>query len=476
MSEHSFDVLVIGGGPGGYTAAIRAAQLGMRVACVDSWPGDSGKPALGGTCTNVGCIPSKALLQSSEYFEIASSHFEDHGVRLKELAFDIAQAQRRKEGVVRKNNEGISYLFRKNKVTFFHGHAAFTGRDSAGVHVAISGTSPALDVTAENVIIATGSRPRPFPDVPFDERLILSNDGALRLPTVPKRLGVIGAGVIGVELGSVWRRLGADVTLLEAQPVFLPMADEEVAAEALKVLGKQGLRFEFSVQIDSVNARRDDVVVQYTSQSQSRELVCDHLIVSIGRIPNTDGLAGESIGLALDGRGAIEVDSECRTTVDKVWAIGDVVRGPMLAHKAEAEGVAAVERIAGQKPEVDFKTIPSVIYTHPEVAWVGWTEAELRASGLTYRAGIFPLLANGRARALGDITGFVKVLADARTDRVLGVHVIGPHASELITEGTMAMEFRGTAEDIAAVTHPHPTLAEAVKEAALASNGRAINF
>ena len=467
----SFDVVVIGGGPGGYIAAIRAAQLGMQVACIDEAKGADGKPALGGTCTNVGCIPSKALLQSSENFEQAGHHFADHGIKVKGLELDLAQMLKRKDKVVKASNDGVLYLFKKNKVTFFHGRASF-GKTPAEIRVA------GETLAAKNVIIATGSNPRALPGADFDEKLILSNDGALAIPEVPKRLGVIGAGVIGLEMGSVWRRLGAEVTILEALPAFLGAADEQIAREAAKIFAKQGLKVELGVKISKVEKKKT-VTVQYVgSDSSSKKLECDRLIVSIGRVANTEGLNAEGVGLKLD-RGFVAVDGECRTNLPGVWAIGDVVRGPMLAHKAEEEGVAVAERIAGQKPHVDFNTVPWVIYTTPEIAWVGKTEQQLKgegqASGVDYRVGTFPFSANARARALGDTSGFVKFISNAKTDEILGVHIIGPFAGELIAEAVVAMEFRGSAEDIGMICHAHPSLSEAMKDAALAVDKRALN-
>jgi dihydrolipoamide dehydrogenase len=473
---NSFDVVVIGGGPGGYVAAIRAAQLGLATACVDDWNGPEGGPALGGTCTNVGCIPSKALLQSSENYELAAHGFAEHGIEVKELALDLAQMLRRKNKVVRQNNEGIAYLFRKNKVTFFHGRASFAGRGAEGWQIAVAGRDGGA-IAARHVVIATGSAPRALPGVPFDNRLILDNAGALDMPDVPKRLGVIGAGVIGLELGSVWRRLGAQVTLLEALERFLPAADEAVAKEAWKIFtGEQGLEIVLGAAIGRVSAAEKGVTVEYSARGAERKLECDRLIVCIGRVPNTDGLAAEKVGLKLDAHGFIEVDADCRTNLPDVWAVGDVVRGPMLAHKAEEEGLAVAERIAGRHGHVDFETIPWIIYTSPEIAWVGKTEQTLRQSGAHYRSGRFPFMANGRARALGDTRGFVKILADASSDRILGVHVIGPLASELIAEAVVAMEFRASAEDIALICHAHPTLSEAMKEAALGVGGRSLNI
>jgi dihydrolipoamide dehydrogenase len=461
----TFDVVVIGGGPGGYIAAIRAAQLGMSTACIDEWRGADGRPALGGTCTNVGCIPSKALLQSSENYEQAGHHFAEHGVKVKGLELDLAQMMKRKDKVVKSNNDGIVYLFKKNKVSFFHGRGSF-GNSPAEVVVG------ADTLEAKNVIIATGSNPRPLAGAEFDEKLILSNTGALTIGEVPKRLGVIGAGIIGLEMGSVWRRLGAEVTILEALPAFLGIADEAIAKEAAKVFARQGLKIELGVKVGKVEKKKT-VTVQYDS---SKTLECDRLIVSIGRVPNTEGLNAAGVGLELDERGFIAVDDDCRTNLPNVWAIGDVVRGPMLAHKAEEEGIVVAERIAGQKPHLDFNTIPSVIYTTPEIAWVGKTEQQLNAEGIDYRAGVFPFSANARARALGDTTGMVKFLADAKTDQILGVHIIGPFASELIAEAVVAMEFRGSAEDIGMICHAHPSLSEALKEAALGVDKRSLNI
>ena len=465
----SFDVVVIGGGPGGYIAAIRAAQLGLNTACIDDWRGADGKPALGGTCTNVGCIPSKALLQSSENFEQAGHHFADHGVKVKGLELDLAQMMKRKDKVVKSNNDGIVYLFKKNKITFFHGRGSF-GKSPSEIVVGDE------TLQARHVIVATGSNPRALPGADFDEKLILSNTGALTIAEVPKRLGVIGAGIIGLEMGSVWRRLGAEVTILEALPAFLGIADEAVAKEAAKVFARQGLKIELGVKIASVEAKKT-VKVQYTaSDSSSKTLECDRLIVSIGRVPNTEGLNAAGVGLKVDERGFIAVDDDCRTNLPNVWAIGDVVRGPMLAHKAEEEGVVVAERIAGQKPHLDFNTIPSVIYTAPEIAWVGKTEQQLKAGGVEYRTGVFPFSANARARALGDTTGLVKFIAHAKTDEILGVHIIGPFAGELIAEAVVAMEFRGSAEDIGMICHAHPSLSEALKDAALGVDKRSLNI
>jgi dihydrolipoamide dehydrogenase len=474
-----FDVVVIGAGPGGYVAAIRAAQLGFKTACIDDWTTAEGKPAPGGTCTNVGCIPSKALLQSSENYELAGHAFAEHGIEVKGLAVDVARMLARKDKVVRQNNEGIVYLLKKNKVAFFSGVGSLNGGAPGAWQVKVEGKD-AAQLTTKNVIVATGSKPRALmaggTAVPFDNRVILDNDGALAMPTVPKRLGIVGAGVIGLEMGSVWRRLGAEVTVLEALPVFLGAADEQVAKEAWKLFAKQGLAIVLGVNITRVTAAQD-VIVEYTdAQGKPQSTRFDQLIVSIGRVPYTAGLGAQAVGLAVDERGFVAVDSDCRTNLAGIWAIGDVVRGPMLAHKAKEEGVAVAEHIAGQGGHVDFNTVPWVIYTAPEIAWVGQTEQQLKAAGLAYRAGMFPFSANGRARALGDIRGFVKLLADARTDRILGMHAIGPMVSELIAEGVVAMEFGAASEDIARICHAHPSLAEAVKEAALAVDRRSIDF
>ena len=472
----AFDVVVIGGGPGGYIAAIRAAQLGFNTACIDEWKNEKGGPAPGGTCTNVGCIPSKALLQSSENFDQAGHHFAEHGIGLANLSIDVTKMLGRKNMVVKQNNDGILYLFKKNKVTFFHGRGSFVTNGTEGIELAVAGDKPET-VIAKQVIIATGSNARALPGAAFDEETILSNDGALRIPGVPKTLGVIGSGVIGLEMGSVWRRLGADVTVLEALPTFLGAVDEQIAKEAHKAFTKQGLKITLGVKISEVKTAKGSVTIAYTDAAgKDQKLECEKLIVSIGRVPNTIGLNAEAVGVKLDERGFVAVDADCRTTVPNVWAVGDVVRGPMLAHKAEEEGVAVAERMAGQHPHVDFNTVPWVIYTSPEIAWVGQSEQALKAEGRAYKVGTFPFMANGRARALGDTTGLVKMIADAKTDQILGVHIVGPYASELIAESVVAMEFKASSEDIARICHAHPSLSEATKEAALAVDKRALNF
>jgi len=471
-----FDVIVIGGGPGGYIAAIRAAQLGFNTACVDEWKNDKGGPALGGTCTNIGCIPSKALLQSSEHYEHAGKHFADHGINVKGLDLDLPKMLARKDQVVKQNNDGVAYLFKKNKITFFHGRASFVKAADGGYELKVAGAAEE-SIVGKHIIVATGSNARALPGAPFDEENILSNDGALRVGAVPKKLALIGSGVIGLEMGSVWRRLGAEVTVLEGLPTFLGAVDEQIAKEAKKAFDKQGLKIELGVKVGEIKTGKKGVNVAYTNaKGEAVSLDVDKLIVSIGRVPNTIGLNAEAVGLALDERGAITVDADCRTNLPNVWAIGDVVRGPMLAHKAEEEGVAVAERIAGQHGHVNFNTIPWVIYTSPEIAWVGQTEQQLKAEGRAYKAGTFPFLANGRARALGDTTGMVKFLADATTDEILGVHMVGPQVSELISEAVVAMEFKASAEDIARICHAHPSLSEATKEAALAIDKRTLNF
>lgn len=471
-----FDVIVIGAGPGGYIAAIRAAQLGKNVACIDAWSTAAGTPAPGGTCTNVGCIPSKALLQSSEHFEHAKLHFGEHGISTGEVAIDVPKMIARKDAIVKQNNDGILYLFKKNKVTFFHGLASFVKAVEGGYEIKVAGKSEET-LVGNQIVVATGSNARALPGVPFDEEKVLSNDGALRIGAAPKKLGLIGAGVIGLEMGSVWRRLGTEVTVLEGMDKFLPAVDEQIAKEAKKAFDKQGLKIELGVKISNVDTSGAGVKVEYTNaKGEVQTLEVDKLIVSIGRTANTNGLNAEAVGLKVDERGMIVVDDECKTNLPGVWAVGDVVRGPMLAHKAEEEAVAVAERIAGQHGHVNFATLPSVIYTSPEVAWVGRNEQQLKEQGVKYKAGTFPFLANGRARALGDTTGMVKFLADAETDEILGVHMVGPMVSELISEAVVAMEFKASSEDIARICHAHPSLSESTKEAALAVDKRTLNF
>jgi dihydrolipoamide dehydrogenase len=471
----SFDVVVIGAGPGGYIAAIRAAQLGFKTACIEGWKNARGDLKLGGTCLNVGCIPSKALLASSEEYEKVSHHLADHGISVTGASVDVAKMQSRKDAIVEKMTKGIEFLFKKNKVTWLQGMGRFaSGGDTYTIEVAGPGGTDT--VQAKYVIVATGSKARHLPNVPVDNVTVCDNEGALAFGGTPKRLGVIGAGVIGLELGSVWRRLGAEVTILEALPNFLGACDEAVSKEAWKVFGKQGLAIKLGVKIGKVTAKKGGVTVEYTDdQGAAQKLECDKLVVSVGRVPNTDGLNAAGVGLKATDRGFIEVDSHCRTNLPNVYAIGDVVRGPMLAHKAEDEGVMVAELIAGQKPHIDYDAIPWIIYTSPEIAWVGRTEQQCKAEGIAVRTGQFPFSINGRALGTGQSTGFVKIVADAATDRVLGMHIVHAHASDLIQEGVTVMEFKGAAEDIARICHGHPTLSEVVREAALAVDKRTLN-
>lgn len=471
----SFDVAVIGGGPGGYVAAIRCAQLGLNTACIDEWQNPDGKPALGGTCLNVGCIPSKALLESSENFERIGQDFPAHGISVTGAVIDIAAMLARKAKIVKSLTGGIELLFKKNKVTRLHGHGRFVGGNGAWqVEVENQGKSEFLE--ARHVIVATGSAPRALAVAPFDGDRVVDNAGALSFKEVPARLGVIGAGVVGLELGSVWRRLGAEVTVLEACEAFLPAADEQVAAEALKQLRKQGLTIHTGVTIGAVNTTDKDVTVEYQGKDGKTQETFDRLLVAAGRAPHTAGLSAERVGLKIDARGFIEVDGHCRTNLPNVWAVGDVVRGAMLAHKASEEGVMVAELIAGQAGHVNYDAIPFVVYTAPEIAWVGKTEQELKSLGIAYEKGQFPFAANGRAHALGETVGFVKFLADARTDRILGVHIIGTSASELIAEAVVAMEFAASSEDIARIVHAHPSLSESLHEAALGVAKRTIHI
>ncbi len=473
-----YDVIVIGSGPGGYIAAIRAAQLGKTVACIEEWKDPSGKPRLGGTCLNVGCIPSKALLASSEHFEQAQHDLADHGVNVKGVSLDLAKMIGRKAAIVDKFTGGVEFLFRKNKVTWIKGHGKFKGRAADGVVTveAIEGKD-AKSYTARNVIIATGSKARHLPNVPVDNKIVSDNEGALSFDSVPKTLAVIGAGVIGLELGSVWRRVGAEVTLLEALPTFLGTVDEAIAKEAAKQFNKQGLAIHLGVNIGEIKTSAKGVSIAYKDRDGAdQKLDADRLIVSIGRVPNTDNLGLDAVGLSADARGFIPVDDQCRTSVPGIYALGDVVRGPMLAHKAEDEGVMVAEVIDGQKPHIDYNCIPWVIYTAPEIAWVGKTEAQLKAEGRAYKTGQFPMTANGRALGLGRPEGFIKMIADANTDELLGVHIISVNASDLIAEGVVAMEFKAASEDIGMISHPHPSLSEVMREAALAVQKRALNM
>jgi dihydrolipoamide dehydrogenase len=468
----SFDVVVIGAGPAGYIAAIRAAQLGMSVACVEQWKTPGGDYALGGTCLNVGCIPSKALLESSENYERVLHQFKAHGITASGVKFDLATMLGRKDKIVAKMTGGIAGLFKKNKVTWLQGHGRLvSGGTTWKVQV------EAETVEAKNVIIATGSKARQLPGIPVDNKLVCDNEGALAFDTVPERLGVVGAGVIGLELGSVWRRLGSKVKVLEALPSFLGAADETVANEAWKIFTKtQALDIELGVTIKKVSQSEKSISIQYDgADKSSKTFDCDRLIISVGRVPNTDDLGAENVGLKLDAKGFIEVDKNCRTALPRLYAVGDVVRGPMLAHKGEDEGVMVAEIIAGQHGHVNYDAIPWVIYTAPEIAWVGKTEQQLKSEGVAYKAGRFPFAYNGRALSREEPEGFVKILAAVDTDRILGVHAIGSLASELIAEAVVAMEFGASSEDIARICHAHPSMSEVMREAALGVDKRSLN-
>ena len=469
MTER-YDIVVIGAGPAGYTAAIRAAQLGMQVACVDDWRSAAGDPVLGGTCLNAGCIPSKALLETSEFFILARDHGAAQGLKFKDLAFDLDAMMAQKHKVVSDLTRGIATLFKAHGVTWIQGRGKLLPKNN----IEIAGGKPPLE--AGHVILASGSTPVSLKSAPFDGARIVDSQAALEFKEVPRRLGVIGAGVIGLELGSVWRRLGAAVVLLEAQETFLPMADEQVAREAFKQFTAQGLDIRLGARVLESQTENGTVAVRYQDKSGERAEIVDRLIVAVGRRPNTDGLFTEAARLLLDEWGFVHVDEYCHTNLPEVYAIGDLVRGPMLAHKGMEEGVMVAERIAGRETAVNYDVVPSVIYTQPEIAWVGKTEQVLKSAGVAYRAGVFPFAANGRAKAMGETAGFIKVLADANTDRVLGVHLIGPSCSEIVAAATLAMSFGASDEDIMATMFAHPTLSEALHEAALAVDGRAIHL
>jgi len=472
MAE-KFDVIVIGGGPGGYVAAIRAAQLGLKTACIDRYSDRDGKPSPGGTCLNVGCIPSKALLDSSKHFHHLQHDFEAHGIRVGDATIDVPTMIARKDAVVKKLTGGVTQLLKGNKVAFYHG----TGKLGAGrmVTVTPAGGGDPLQLHADNVILAPGSVPIEIPNVAYDGEYIVDNVGALDFQQVPGTFGVIGAGVIGLELGSVWNRLGSRVTLLEALPDFLAMADRDIARQAEREFKKQGLDSRLGSRVKSAEIRKKKVVVTVENADGESELTFDRLLVSVGRRPYTEGLLADDSGVKLTERGQIEVDEQSRTSAAGVWAIGDCVRGPMLAHKASEEGAAVAELIAGKPVHIHFDTVPWVVYTDPEIAWVGKTEQELKEAGIDYRSGSFPFAANGRALAGGHGSGLVKILADAESDRVLGVHILGANASELIAECVVTMEFQGSSEDLALIVHAHPTLSEAIHEAAMHLDRRAIH-
>ena len=472
MSE--FDVVVIGGGPAGYPAAIRAGQNGLKVACIDEWKNYDGSTAFGGTCLNAGCIPSKALLESSELFHRAQVEFAAHGIKTGTLSFDVAAMQKRKSGIVKTMTGGINQLLKSAGVTALQGH----GRLLPGRQVEFTAHDGAQQtLTARHVVLASGSTPMPLKSAPFDGKHIVDSWGALEFTAVPKRLGVIGAGVIGLELGSVWRRLGADVVVLEAMPAFLGMADQQVAKEALKHFKKQGLDIRLEAKVTAARVAGDAVQVEYADAAgATQSLTVDKLIVCIGRRPNTTGLLADGTGVHIDERGFIKVDDHCHTGVENIWAVGDCVRGPMLAHKGKEEGVAVADRIAGLYAHVNYSAIPSVIYTAPEIAWVGATEEQVKASGRAYKVGNFPFMASGRARAMEAGQGFAKVIAAKDDDQILGVHIIGPMAGELIGEAVLAMEYSASTEDLQRTIHAHPTLSEALHEAALAADKRAIDM
>ncbi len=471
-----YDVVVIGAGPGGYVTAIRCAQLGLSTACVESWINDEDKPALGGTCLNVGCIPSKALLDSSHHFHHIKNDAGEHGITVSGATIDVNKMISRKAKIVKALTMGISGLFKKNKIDWLKGQARIISNKEVEISPQHDTHDEAIIVEANSIIIATGSVPTKIPPATVDDKLIVDSTGALKFNEIPRRLGVIGAGVIGLELGSVWNRLGSEVTVLEALPDFLSLVDRQIAKEAEKNLRKQGLDIRLGAKVTGTGSNNREVTINYDDAEGKQQITVDKLIVAVGRSPNTSGLGAEECGLELDDRGFIVVDDHCLTNLDNVYAIGDVVRGPMLAHKASEEGVAVAERLAGKPGHMNYDTIPWVIYTWPEIAWVGKTEEQLKAQGIKYRTGSFPFMATGRAKAMGEATGFVKIFGDDKTDRILGIHIFGPNASELIAEAVVAMEFDGSTEDLARTIHAHPTLSEAMHEAALGVDGRTIHI
>jgi len=472
MSEQVFDVVVIGGGPAGYPAAIRAAQNGLSAACIDEWQNRDGSRAFGGTCLNAGCIPSKALLESTELYHRAASEFKTHGIGVGELAMDVATMQSRKQKIVKQLTGGIAALFKSNGVTPFTGH----GRLIAGNQVEmVDGDGGTSVIAAKNVILASGSTPIELPIAPFDNDRIVDSWGALEFDAVPERLGVVGAGVIGLELGSVWQRLGAEVVILEALDEFLYMADAQIAKEAQRAFKRQGLDIRLGAKVTAADVKGDAVTVSYEDNSGTKSLEVDKLIVCVGRRPFTEGLLADGVDVALDERGFVQVDEHCRTSAPQVWAVGDVVRGPMLAHKGTEEGIMVADLIAGKVGEVNYRVIPSVIYTAPEIAWVGKTEAEVKEAGGAYKVGTFNFAANGRAKGMEQAEGLVKLITAESDDELLGVHIVGPVAGELIAEAVLAMEFSASGEDLQRTVHAHPTLTEAIHEAALAADHRAIH-
>ena len=472
MTE-KFDVIVIGGGPGGYVAAIRAAQLGLSTACIDMTTGKNGKAALGGTCLNVGCIPSKALLDSSKHFYHLKHDYAAHGIQVSDASIDISTMISRKDGVVSKLTGGVAQLFKTNKVKQLHGRGRLLANRQ--VEFTAHASSEKTIYEAQNIILAAGSVPMAIPNVEFDNEYIIDNEGVLDLTEVPERLGVIGAGVIGLELGSVWQRLGSEVTLLEALPTFLPTADQDISKQAGRLFKRQGLDIRLATLVKSASVTKGKVKVTLEDKNGESELSFDRLLVAVGRKPYTEGLLADDCGVQLNEGGQIDVNDQSQTTMTGVWAVGDCVRGPMLAHKASEEGIAVAELIAGKAAHIHFDTIPWVIYTDPEIAWVGKTEQQLKEEAVSYRVGTFPFAATGRGLAMGDAAGMVKMLADEETDEILGVDIIGPGASELIAECVVTMEFHGASEDLARIVHAHPTLSEAVHEAALHVDKRAIH-
>ncbi len=472
MTE-KFDVIVIGAGPGGYVAAIRAAQLGLNTACIDMNTGKDGKAALGGTCLNVGCIPSKALLDSSKHYHHVKNDFATHGINVTDVSIDIDTMIARKDAVVSKLTGGVAQLFKANKIKQYHGRGRLLANRQVEFTAHTSSEKTVLE--AENIILAAGSVPITIPNVEYDNEYIIDNEGALQLTEVPPRLGVIGAGVIGLELGSVWQRLGSKVTLLEALPSLLPTADQDISKQAGRAFKKQGLDIRLDTLVKSASITGDTIKVSLEDKNGESEISFDRLLVAVGRKPNTEGLLADDSGVELNKRGQIEVNHQSQTKLEGVWAVGDCVRGPMLAHKASEEGIAVAELIAGKAAHIHFDTVPWVIYTDPEIAWVGKTEQQLKEQGVSYHVGSFPFAATGRGLAMGNADGMVKMLADADTDEILGVHIIGPGASELIAECVVTMEFHGASEDLARIIHAHPTLSEAIHEAALHVDKRAIH-
>ena len=467
-----FDVVIVGSGPAGYVAAIRAAQLGLKTACIEKSLDSEGKSQLGGTCLNVGCIPSKALLDSSHRYSDALNHFSDHGIEVSKPKLDIPKMMKRKEKVVAQLTAGVGGLLKANKVTTIFGEAKVLNANQ----VQVSTLDKTEIIETKNIVIASGSLPINIPVAPIDQNNIVDSTGALEFESVPKKLGIIGAGVIGLELGSVWARLGSEVTILEAMDDFLPMADSKISKDVLKEFNKQGLNINLSSKVTSAKSNTKNVKVSFENQDGNAELSFDKLIVAVGRKPNTKNLFDENSGLLLDEKGFIPVNDFCETRVKNIWAVGDVVRGPMLAHKASEEGVMVVERIAGKHAEMHYDLVPSVIYTHPEVAWVGKNEAELLESGIEFKTGSFPFAASGRALATGESAGFVKVIAHKKTDTILGVHAFGPSAADIVQQGVVAMEFGASAEDLGLTIFSHPTVSEALHEAAMAVNGNAIHI